>query len=108
MCSYMYALYRVTQSRGWVGCHFAAFIKVAANGPLLIGLTCDRSTYIHTPYLYGFIQLHQSTMIRNLRPLLSKGASTSRRSLASTPVRALATPAIEGRSSPVRSHSVEE
>lgn len=52
-------------------------------------------------------------MFRNLRPLVSKAgaarqASLPTRSIASTASRSLATPTIEGRSSPVRAHSVEE
>ncbi len=51
-------------------------------------------------------------MIRNLSPLVSKlsshHASTSLRTLSTTPIRSLATPTHEGRSSPLRAASVEE
>jgi hypothetical protein len=106
MCSIgVHVYYRVLVVRGGRGCHFAAFTNVAAP----IGLTCANwPLAIDLPIHISAPIATYTTMLRNLRPLLSKGASTSRRSLASTPVRALATPAIEGRSSPVRSHSVEE
>jgi len=59
------------------------------------------------------IQYHAVKMIRNIRPFVSKlssspHATTSLRALSTTPIRSLATPTMEGRSSPVRATSVEQ
>lgn len=58
---------------------------------------------------------HQQKMIRNLRPLASRlsprhvaSSSTPFRAAAAGSIRSLATPTIEGRSSPLHAHSVEE
>ena len=67
---------------------------------------------LYLKHLVGSI----SKMMRSFRPLVSKFASTSSSShastsvriLTSTPSRSLATPAVEGRTSPVRATSVEE
>jgi hypothetical protein len=107
MCSFRMHVHGIESKEGSEGATLRRLPKVAAK-LIKYSLLGDRSR-IHTsePYCTAPIATY-ITMLRNLRPLLSKGASTSRRTLASTPVRALATPAIEGRSSPVRSHSVEE
>lgn len=53
-------------------------------------------------------------MLRSLRPLFSRipatssYASTSLRTLSTTPIRSLATQAVDEKPSPVRAHSVEE